>query len=171
MKAATKTPAFKLLERTEVTALIGKIKTAGAKLDSMIQQAAVQAAVHSHTHNEISLCQSLLDALPKSSRGNALREWFSLYAPCAFIDGEMTFSRVYEGTDEAARLEAIKQVHTAPDWTTLKPEPKFIPFDTKARLTALCETAKKALSDTENADKHKVTPEQVKALEGLLATM
>jgi hypothetical protein len=165
----TKAPAkVVLLERAAIETLIGKIQVAGLKLDGMIQQAAVQAAMHSHIHNEISLCEKLLKALPAGLRSNALKEWMCFYAPVAFVDDATTFSRSYEPTDETARKAAVEAAKEAKVWTLFKPEPKFQAFDFTARISAVLKQAEAALKDTANADKHKVSTEHVKALKALL---
>lgn len=162
-----KPAAFKLMERADLLKEIARIKTAGAKLDARIQTAAVHAAIHSHTHNEISLCVALLDTMPKGMRGNALKDWMVTYAPVAFVKGQPEFSRVYDGKDEEARAAAVEHCQTATEWVDFKPESAFVPFNFTQKFAALIKSAEAALKDTEHAGEHKVTAAQIAALKAL----
>lgn len=58
-----------------ITTAIDKIKTHGAKLDSMVQAAAVDVLEHFQTHRDTGLVNRLFLALPKGSRSVALADW------------------------------------------------------------------------------------------------
>lgn len=54
---------------------IKSIKTAGAKLDALIQTTACEVLEHFQTHRDTGLVNRLFLALPKGSRGIALADW------------------------------------------------------------------------------------------------
>lgn len=58
---------------------IGKIKTAGAKLDKDIQSTAVDVLEHFTQHRDTGLVNRLFLALPKGSRGLALADWLTKF--------------------------------------------------------------------------------------------
>ena len=168
MKNTTKKPAFVLLSQADTGKLIDGIKTRGAKLDADIQTAAVCSAIHAHQHSDASLLIRLVQALPKGSRSNALKDWMLRYAPIAFDkDGEIVFSRPYDNKDEESRTAAVAACEAATHWTEHKPEPKFVPFDLGAALAALLKKAEAAAKDTEHADAHKIDPEVLGKLKAL----
>lgn len=163
-----KAQGFMLLTVSDTGKLISQIKTAGGKLDGMIDTAARCAAIHGHTHNDISLCEQLLLAMPHGSRINALRQWMIEYAPVGFIENKPVFSRAYKPTEEDQRSKAIANVETAPQWLTYKPEPAFRPFDFTEALAGLVKRAEAALKDEAHKDQNKINADQLAVVKALL---
>lgn len=165
----TKKLAFVLLDQAGTDALIAKIKTAGTKLDSMIQQALQCGAIHAHKHSDAALLQKLLDALPKGSRSVAVKDWMMKYAPIGFNEkGVLVFNRPYDNKDEASRATAIAACEAAMHWTDCKPEQPFVPFDLDKALASLLKKAKAAADDAEHADKHSIDAEKLAKLQALM---
>ena len=168
-KTAAKTPAFVLLTQADTKTLIGKIKTAGKKLDDMIQTALQCSAIHAHQHGDITLLQGVLEALPKGSRSVAVKDWMLKHAPLGFDEkGGMVFIRSYDVKDETTRQIAIELCIKAIHWTECKPEAPFVPFDLDKALAALLKKAKAAQDDSEHADKHKLDLEKLAKLQALV---
>lgn len=68
----TKTKALEILDAAGIDKAIISIGKAGAKLDSLIQQAAVSVVKHIDEHGDITLANRLQVSMPKGSRSNAL---------------------------------------------------------------------------------------------------
>lgn len=160
---------FQLLDKEGTKKLIGQIQKSGKKLDADIQTALQCSAIHAHQHGDITLLESLLPALPKGVRSNAVKEWMMQYAPVAFVKGALVFQRSYDNKDDAARQTAIKACETATPWLEFKPEPEFVPFDLAGRLGTLVKAAENALADPEH--QHKVTPEQLAEVKRVLQAL
>lgn len=156
---------FKLLDQAATGKLIDSIQRAGKKLDNDIQTALQCSAIHAHEHGDISLIERLLAALPKGVRSNAAKEWLAQYAPVAFVEKGLQFSRPYDSKDNEARAVAVQACIDAAVWTELKPEPPFKPFVMEQALDALLKKAEAALQDSEH--QHSVTEEQVAKLKAL----
>jgi hypothetical protein len=76
--------AFELASGADLVVYIGKIGRAGAKLDKMIQHAAVHAIGHAIAHGDIKYANELLEALPKGGRKQAFVKFMETYGPFAF---------------------------------------------------------------------------------------
>ena len=122
---------------------IAAIKTAGAKLDSRIQTAAVGVLEHFAEHKDNGLVNRLYHAMPAGSRKSALTSW--LLAHCA----------VSANTDKATKQEQPfvydRNKKTDPEaggadpWYSHKPEkaPDEV-FDLQKAVRALLSKAEKA---------------------------
>lgn len=76
--------AFELVSGADLVVYIGKIGRAGAKLDTMIQHAAVHAIGHAIAHGDIKYANELLEALPKGGRKQAFVKYIETYGPFAY---------------------------------------------------------------------------------------
>ena len=140
---------------------IKSIKGRGKQLDKDIQAAAVNIAEHVKVHHETSLINSLVDAMPKGSRVNALRTWFESCAKCIYDAEEKVF---IPSRDDAPELP-----DGYPIWTDFKPEPEFKPFDLNKKIEDLLKQARKA-SESERADEHNIPADVLTGLSSLLET-
>ena len=57
------------------------ISAAGKKLDERIHNVAVSGVAHCLMYGDTTLISDLCRAMPKSGRGNALKQWFTKYLP------------------------------------------------------------------------------------------
>lgn len=62
---------------------ISRIKTAGKKLDDMIQSVGLSCLSYAAEHGQVTPASDLFKALPKGARRNALAEWMINYGPLA----------------------------------------------------------------------------------------
>lgn len=152
---------FKAMDKVAIDKAITSIKTRGTKLDNDIQKAALSIVLHVNDHHEVSLVNKLIDAMPKGSRVNALREWFMKHGKVVFNEEE----QVFEPSRDAAKDFDLA---LAEHWTSCKPEPKFRPIDLQKEIDKLFARAKKA-ANSEDAKKHNIPKKTLEAL-GALAT-
>jgi hypothetical protein len=132
-------PAFKLIEgAAAIDKAITSISTRGKKLDRDIWQAAVSAMAHHAQHGDVTLVNRLVEAMPKGSRVNALREFIMAHGKVGWHEEKKVFVHDKEGTFD---LEGALSV----SWVEFKPEPAYVPFDAEAALRAL-------MKKVENAD-------------------
>ncbi len=78
--------AFKLLASTKLTADIATIKTTGAKLDNMIQEAAIHCIGYSVLHGDIRPANALLAALPQGARRSTFVAFMEKYGNLAYME-------------------------------------------------------------------------------------
>ena len=64
---------------------ISLIATAGKKLDERIHLVAVSGLSHCLEHGDSTTLTALCNAMPKSGRGNALKEWITEHAPLTWV--------------------------------------------------------------------------------------
>lgn len=77
----------------EINKAIASIKTAGAKLDTMIQNTAVDVLTHFAEHKDTGLVNRLYLALPKGARKTAMVDWL------------LKFCAVQPNTEQATKEE------------------------------------------------------------------
>lgn len=142
---------------TDASALKTEIKAIGAavsKLESRIHVAAVSCLVHAEKHGDVTLMQSLIAALGKSQRRNALLAWCVNYGTFALSeDGKSVVYLKREADAKGAEAE--------PFWEFM-PEPAYVQFDVAGELQKLLTKARKAAK----SDKQ-VTPVTEQALADL----
>lgn len=143
----------------DIKAAIEDIRTTGKKLDNMIQVAAVSVIAHIEKHGDITLLNTLVDAMPKGSRVNALRDFLLTFGKVAYSEEQRAF--VY---DRAA--ESDVQGAMAIMWTEFKPEPAYEAFDLKGLLASVLKKAETALG---NEHRDEVDLELVGGLRMLVA--
>ena len=71
---------MEILKGQALISAIKTIRTKGAELDALIQQAAISAAVAVEEYGNVGYCNALYHALPKGARHKALVLWLTLYA-------------------------------------------------------------------------------------------
>lgn len=150
----------------QLSSKIKLIKTNGAKLDALIQEAAVGCIEHAAEHGDVRPANQLWDAMPNGSRRNALGMYLCQY-------GAM---RVNTGKDkEQSRFKFKKDFETdvtaarAVMWYSFKPEKDLAEeFNLSGKLQGLLKAYNKALSDGQSI---KATPDEIQVLESLAAAL
>lgn len=142
------------------------IKSNGAKLDALIQEAALGCIEHAAEHGDVRPANQLWDAMPNGSRRNALGMYLCQY-------GAM---RVNTGKDkDQARFKFKKDTVTditaarAVMWYSFKLEKDLAEeFNLSGKLHGLLKAYNKALSDGQSI---KATPDEIRVLESLAAAL
>ena len=142
------------------------IKSNGAKLDALIQEAAIGCIEHAAEHGDVRPANQLWDAMPNGSRRNALGIYLCQYGAI----------RVNTGKDkEQSRFKFKKEFETditaarAVMWYSFKPEKDLAEeFNLHGKLQGLLKAYNKALSDGQAI---KATPDEIQVLESLAAAM
>ena len=142
------------------------IKSNGAKLDALIQEAAIGCIEHAAEHGDVRPANQLWDAMPNGSRRNALGMYLCQYGAI----------RVNTGKDkEQSRFKFKKEFETditaarAVMWYSFKPEKDLAEeFNLHGKLQGLLKAYNKALSDGQAI---KATPDEIQVLESLAAAM
>ena len=150
----------------ELNSKIKLIKTNGAKLDALIQDAAVGCIEHAAEHGDVRPANQLWEAMPNGSRRNALGMYLCQY-------GAM---RVNTGKDkETARFKFKKEFETdvtaarAVMWYSFKQEQDLAEeFNLHGKLQSLLKAYNKALSDGKSI---KATPDEIQLLKSLAAAL
>ena len=136
---------------------IKSIETKGKALDALIHLTACSILMHVHEHREVSLVNKLVQAMPKSSRRNALIEWFETFGEMQYDtkDKEFKFQK-----DSATR---INEAEALPFWE-FKPEPAYHAIDLKAALAKLVKQAsdrQKEIEEKKQTDPDYSTPDKI----------
>ena len=128
--------------KATLVAAITDISVTGKKLDGMIWVAAVSVMAHVEKHGDITLAQSLVDAMPKGSRVNALLAYLENFSKLAWdaADKKLVFSK-----DRKTDIEGAMAV----SWVEFKPEPPYQSMTLEGAVAALI---KKALERAEAGD-------------------
>lgn len=123
-----------------IVAAIEDIRATGKKLDNMIQVAACSVIQHVEKHGDITLVNTLIDAMPNGSRVNALRDFIATFGKVSYDDAAKAFTFDKAKKTDLAGAQAIM-------WTEFKPEQAYVAFDLQALLASVLKKADKALSD------------------------
>jgi len=130
--------------KTALIAAIEDIRTTGKKLDQMIQVAACSVIQHVDKHGDITLLNTLVDAMPKGSRVNALRDFLMTFGKVAYDEAEKAFKYDRNAKTDLAGAKAIM-------WTEFKPEQPYVAFDLSALIDSVLKKADNALKDASEA--------------------
>ena len=150
----------------ELSSKIKLIKTNGAKLDALIQEAALGCIEHVAEHGDVRPANQLWDAMPNGSRRNALGMYLCQYGAI----------RINTGKDkEQARFKFQKDFETditkarAVMWYSFKPEKDLAEeFNLSGKLQSLLKAYNKAVSDRQSI---KATPDEIQLLKSLAAAV
>ena len=150
----------------QLNSKIKLIRTNGAKLDALIQEAAIGCIEHAAAHGDVRPANQLWEAMPNGSRRNALGMYLVEY-------GAM---RINTGKDkEQARFKFQKDFETdvtaasAVMWYSFKPEKDLAEeFNLSGKLQAVLKAYNKALSDGQAI---KASPDEIQVLESLAAAL
>lgn len=143
-KTVYKAPAMSALFKADASLdkAIASIKVRGVKLQNDVHIAACSVLRHLGEHNDLRLVERLFDALPKSYRTNALRDWFVAYGPVQFEKNKA----VYVKGKEVELTKAMAD----PFWL-FSEEAEYVPVDVLAMLNS---TIKKLEADQTKAGTH-----------------
>lgn len=143
-----------------IVTAIEDIRTTGKKLDSMIHVAACSVIDHLEEHGDVTLMNNLVDAMPKGSRVNALRDFLNTFGRVSYDETKKAFA--YDKTKETDLAGAM-----AISWTEFKPEQPFVPFDLQGMIKGVLNKAIKAQGD--ESQKDNVDAELLASLQALVA--
>ena len=148
----------------QLSSKIKLIKTNGAKLDKLIQEAAIGCIEHAAEHGDVRPANQLWDAMPQGSRRNALGMYLCQYGAMRVNTGK-----------EQARFKYKKDFETdlaaasAVMWYSFKPEKDLAEeFNLSGKLQAVLKAYNKALSDGQAI---KASPDEIQVLESLAAAL
>lgn len=139
-----------ITDSAKLTALIGTIKTAGAKLDKDIQAALVGATYQAIEHGNTNPVNALFVGLNKGTRRTAVAGWLSTYCPVQLTEGDAKSESPFTlDKDRRAELQPTAEAHCdaalGDIWTDFKPEPDVLgAFDVRKQLEALLAQIAKA---------------------------
>lgn len=122
---------------------IAGITAMGAKLDAVIQDAALSVIYHIELHGDVTLACELYNGMPKGSRKLALAEWMLAFGKVDANTDDKTKKALpfLFSKDKATKLDAAM----AKPWFDFKPEPTVdMAFDFQRMLLALVSKADKA---------------------------
>ena len=150
----------------QLNSKIKLIRTNGAKLDALIQEAALGCIEHAAEHGDVRPANQLWDAMPNGSRRNALGMYLCQY-------GAM---RVNTGKDkDQARFKFKKDFETditkarAVMWHSFKPERDLAEeFNLTGKLQGLLKAYNKAISEGQTI---KASPDEIQVLTSLASVL
>lgn len=129
-----------LLGVAAINKAIASIHTRGKRLDNDIQLAALSVINHVEEHRDVTVVNTLIDAMPKGSRVNALREFILQHGKVAYNEETKDFSFNRDAETDLEGAAAIM-------WTEFKPEAPFVPLDLMGSLTKLLKKADKEAAE------------------------
>jgi hypothetical protein len=135
--------------KAEIIAAIADVQVTGKRLDDMIHVAAASVVNHLEEHGDITLAQSLVDAMPVGSRVNALIAYFEKV-------GKVNYDIATKKLEFAKFKVTNMDLAIAKSWTDYKPEAPYSGFDLKATLSAMITKAMEAQSETDPAKIEKI---------------
>ena len=150
----------------QLNSKIKLIKTNGAKLDALIQEAALGCIEHAAEHGDVRPANQLWDAMPNGSRRNALGMYLVEYGAIRINTGkDKDQARFKFKKDTETDLTAARAVM----WYSLKVEKDLAEeFNLSGKLQSLLKAYNKALSDGQAI---KATPDEIQVLSALAATL
>lgn len=148
MKLYTETEAF--------AAALESIVNCGVRLDRSIQRFAVSAILHATVNGNPCHINDLIANMPKGSRVNAVRDWFTTFGPVEFnkdtkefdLDKDAATAGRKEIADGAVLPEVIA-VSVTTAWTDFAPEQAYKPIDFTKMIEKAVKIAQKRLDDDE----------------------
>ena len=132
---------MKLFTKTsDIVSAIEDIRSTGKKLDNMIQIAACSVIQHVGKHGDITLVNTLVEAMPQGSRVNALRDFIGTFSKAEYDEATKAFKFNKEKKTDLVGAQAIM-------WTEFKPEQAYVAFDLQKLLASVLKKADAALKD------------------------
>lgn len=128
--------------KASIVAAIEDIRVTGKKLDGMIWVAAVSVLGHVDKHGDITLAQTLIDAMPKGSRVNALLAYMEEFGKVQWNSAEKKLEFAKTRETNLVGAQAIS-------WVEFKPEPPYQSMTLEGAVMALI---KKAQDRAEQGD-------------------
>ena len=150
----------------QLSSKIKLIKTNGAKLDALIQEAAIGCIEHAAEHGDVRPANQLWDAMPNGARRNALGMYLCQYGAIRVNTGkDKEQSRFKFQKDFETDLTAARAVM----WYSFKPEKDLAEeFNLTGKLQSLLKAYNKAVSDGQAI---KATPDEIQVLTSLAAAL
>lgn len=145
----------------QINATSVKLGQATKKLQSDIHNHAVLIAEHIAEHGDVTIADVLVEALGKSIRANALRQWFLDLGGCSWNEDKKRFGKKKD-------FEFEKDVAEANPFYDYVPEAAFKPVNGEDLLKSVVAKMRKAIEDTDNQGKHNVDKNMLRALERIL---
>lgn len=122
----------------ETTGLIDKaissIKSRGKKLDNDIHVAACSCINHIELHGDVTLLNRLIEAMPKGSRVNALRDFVGSFAKVDYNEETKAF-------DYNKKKVTLLQEAMEISWVEFKPEQPYKPMDFTEEISKILRKA------------------------------
>lgn len=134
--------------KATIVAAIEDIRVTGRKLDQMIQVAACSVIAHVDEHGDITLVNTLVDAMPNGSRVNALRDFLGTFGKLSYDEAKKEFA-----FDKTKKTDLVGAQNIM--WTEFKPEQPYVAFDLAGLIASVLKKADNALQDekeTSNVD-------------------
>ena len=148
-------------ETKAINIQIKSISRRGVAWQEDVQMCALNILTHLDAHNDITLVNRLVAAMPVGARVNSLQAWFEKHSGKLEYNEE-TKEFGYVRHAEASDMEAA----TAEKWyDTIKP-PAFKPLDLNKMIAGLIRKADKALAD--ESDLHVIDESTLTALRSLV---
>ena len=119
---------------------ISSIETRGKNLDASIWVAGVSVLAHATAHSDPSLCDKLVNALPKGGRKLALVEWMLAYGQIRKLDPKADKAAIATGRIFAYDKTRVfdREGAEATPWTEFKKEAAVhTAFDAQAALKSV----------------------------------
>ena len=138
-----------ILTIKQAQATIKLIVSGGKKLDERIHQVGVSGLAHYKEHGDTSTLTALADAMPKSSRGNALKYWITKNANVKWdkkaFNGKGGFVKAKKGEECIAN---VIEASESPFWEKTDTEQSV--FDAKKAVSAFHAFVKKCKNAIED---------------------
>jgi hypothetical protein len=147
-----------ITSKAAIVTAIESIRTRGKKLDNDIWVAAVSVTAHAEAHGDVTLANTLIDAMPKGSRVNALLAYLECFGKFSFDDEKkvLVFDKSKKTDLEGAMVAS---------WVEFKPEPPYKGLDLNIAILALIKKATDRLDSDNESDV--IQQEQLTALSAL----
>ena len=162
----TLTESESIMDIKQLMQKIKLIQTNGAKLDALIQDAALGCIEHAAEHGDVRPANQLWEAMPNGSRRNALGMYLCQYGAIRINTGkDKDQSRFKFKKDTVTDITAAASVM----WYSFKPEKDLAEeFNLSSKLHGLLKAYNKALSDGQAI---KATPDEIQVLTSLAAAL
>ena len=142
----TKVTKLKLYEgNQDIEKAIQSVKTRGKAFDNLVHAVALSVINHIEQHGDIRHSNMLVEAMPKSSRKNALIEWFETFGKLSYDQESKVLT--YAKEKKTYLTDATNQ----PFWDFQK-EPEYKPFDLELQLAKLLDRAVKKAENPHEED-------------------
>jgi hypothetical protein len=131
--------------KAQLVAAIEDIRSTGKKFDNMVHVAGVSVLAEIEKSGNTTMAVSLLDAMPKGSRSNALIGFMEKFGKVRFDADtkKLVFAKTKE-TDIAGAMET--------SWVEFKPEPPYHAMTVEGALASLINKANKRAAEGDERD-------------------
>lgn len=152
------------MSKDSILKKIGTIGRNAKKLTGDIQDCAVDCAIHAVQHGDVTLADSLVEALGKGLRRASLRAWFERNTPMYLPKGKDKFA--YDA-DRAKNMKAIPEADlreslAALPWEEAKPEePVVSVFDVSEAVDKFIKRLEKQVAEANVTIKNRKLLEEI----------